>query len=192
MNRSNLIFLLIGTAMIFFSCSGDNPMAPKSNQGDPMMAAKFNPTDLVTTSLAKKPSPNLVGTTNTPFTFTPPTFWNGTIDFGGVIYGLTFISYDAPRDYSQASPFEEDFIIYEFGTDWTIPANVYLTGWDNGVVTKANRPPDPCKFVANGEVEIANSPFEMWLGRKVHISGIVYWHPTSGLPDYATSTFRIN
>ncbi len=79
MKHSNLIFLVIGTVMIFFSCSGDNPMAPNSNQGDPMMATESNSTDQVTISLAKKPSPNLVGTALVDFTFTPPTFWNGTI-----------------------------------------------------------------------------------------------------------------
>jgi len=42
MKRSILILLVIGTVMIFFGCSGDNPMAPKLNQSDQ-----------VTTTLAK-------------------------------------------------------------------------------------------------------------------------------------------
>ena len=100
--------------MIFFGCQEDSALSPVSDQNDQVPA-----------SLAKKPAPNLIGTTYTPFTFTPPTFWNGTIDFG--VYGkysITFVSHDAPREYSQASPFHEDFIIYELGADWTQPETV--------------------------------------------------------------------
>jgi len=52
MKRSILLFLVIGTVMIFFGCSGDNPMAPKLNQSDPM-AKELNQSDQVTTTLAK-------------------------------------------------------------------------------------------------------------------------------------------
>jgi hypothetical protein len=143
----------------------------------------------VTNSLAK---PHLTGHQVTPFTLTPPTFWNGTVDFGeDGKYGLTFVSYDPPRAYSQASPFYEDFYIYELGN----PANVYLKGWNAGVVTYANNPPDPCKFLANGKVDEAYGPLEEWLGRNVHIRGTVYWiiDPVVGMiPEYAEATFRIN
>ncbi|MBT8380478.1 MAG: hypothetical protein KJN64_14760 [Ignavibacteria bacterium] len=177
-----LVFLVIGATLIFFGCSENNPSASELSQGDQ-----------VTNSLAKKP---LTGHQITPFTLTPPTFWNGTVDFGeDGKYGLTFVSYEPPRAYSQASPFYEDFYIYEEGSDWTNPANVYLKGWNAGVVTYANNPPDPCKFLANGKVEEAYGPLEEWLGRNVHIRGTVYWKidPVVGMiPEYAEATFRIN
>ena len=99
------VFLVIGATMIFLGCQEDSVIAPVSDQSDQ-----------VPVSLAKaKPSPNLIGTTNCLFSFAnPPIFWKGTIDFGEKgIYGLYFISYDPPRDYSQASPFYEDFVIYD-------------------------------------------------------------------------------
>jgi hypothetical protein len=177
-----LVFLVIGATLIFFGCSEKNPSAPELSQGDQ-----------VTNYLAKKP---LTGHQVVPFTLTPPTFWNGTVDFGEEgIYGLTFVSYEPPRAYSQASPFYEDFYIYEEGSDWTNPANVYLKGWNAGVVTYANNPPDPCNFLANGKIEEAYGPLEEWLGRNVHIRGTVYWiiDPVVGMiPEYAEGTFRIN
>jgi hypothetical protein len=180
MKHLMLVFLVIGATLIFFGCSENSTSAPELSQGDQ-----------VTNSLAK---PHLTGHQVTPFTLTPPTFWNGTVDFGeDGKYGLTFVSYEPPRAYSQASPFYEDFSIYELGN----PANVYLKGWNAGVVTYANNPPDPCKFLANGKVEEAYGPLEEWLGRNVHIRGTVFWnpvpHPDFGLlPDHAEATFRIN
>lgn len=52
MKRSILILLVIGTVMIFFGCSVDNPMAPNLNQNDPM-AKELSQSDQVTTTLAK-------------------------------------------------------------------------------------------------------------------------------------------
>ena len=180
MKRLILMFLVIGTVLIFFGCQEESALAPELDQSDQVPAS------------LTKPLPNLIGTANTPFTFTPPTFWNGTVDFGVAgEYSITFISYDPPRQYSQASPFYEDFIIYELGTDWTIPENVYLKGWNAGVVTYANNPPDPCKFLANGKIEEAYGPLEMWQGRNVHIRGIVNWISV-GVPQGALGTFRIN
>jgi hypothetical protein len=186
MRLSILVFLIIGATFIFFGCSENNPSASELSQSDQ-----------VTNSLAK---PHLTGTQVAPFTFTPPTFWNGTVDFGVKgKYGITYVSYENPRAYSQASPFYEDFYIYEEGTvfDWQNPENVILKGWNAGVVTYANNPPDPCKFLANGKVEEAYGPLEEWDGRNVHIRGTVFWnpvpHPELGLlPDHAEATFRIN
>jgi len=124
MKKIIFMFLLIGAVMFFWSCTENNPSAPELSQSDQ-----------VTNSLAKKTAPSLTGTAHADFTFTPPTFWNGTITFGEETYGLTFFSFDAPRDYSQASPFYEEFIIYTLGTDWTNPDNVVMKGWDAGVVT---------------------------------------------------------
>jgi hypothetical protein len=180
MKRLFLAILFTGIALLYFGCSEKNPSAPELSQSDQ-----------VTNSLAK---PHLIGEQVTPFTFTPPTFWNGEVDFGEEgKYGITYVSYENPRGYSQASPFYEDFIIHELGN----LENVVLRGWNAGVVTYANNPPDPCKFLANGKVEEAYGDFAEWEGRNVHIRGTVFWnpvpHPDFGLlPDHAEATFRIN
>lgn len=183
MKRLIFVFLVIGATMIFFGCSENNSTAPELSQSD-----------LVTNTMAKKPAPNLIGEAVIDFTFTPPTFWNGTIDFGtDGKYGMTFISYDPPRDFSQASPYYEDFYIYELGTDfdWENPTNVVMKGWNAGVVTYANKDPEPVKVRANGEIVEAFGSFKMWESRKVHMQGLVYWESV-GLPDVAISTVRIN
>jgi hypothetical protein len=181
MKRSILTFFVIGATLIFFGCTENNSTAPELSQSDQFV-----------NSLAKKPAQNLIGTAVANFTLTPPTFWNGTIDFGNGPYGITFISHGQPRDYSQASPFKEDFIIYELGN----PTNVYAEGWEAGVGSHANRAPETMKFVSNGKIEKAYGPLEMWEGRNVHISGAVEdWQNISGvgwIPVVALSTFRIN
>ena len=170
MKLSILVFLVIGATFIFFGCSENNPSAPGLSQSDQ-----------VTNTLAK---PHLTGTQNADFVLSnAPHYWIGTIVFDGVTYGLRYESLGPPRPYPQASPFEEYFEIYELGN----VANVYLAGPNAGVLNYANS-----KFVANGEVEVANDPFEMWLGRNVHISGTVFWEIYPVLPDYALATFRIN
>jgi len=189
MKHLMLVFLVIGATLIFFGCSERNPSAPGLSQSDQ-----------VTNTLAK---PHLTGTTYTPFNFPPlpdpggsglPVFWKGTIDFGEKgEYGIYFLSYGGPRGYSQASPFYEDFIIYDLSN----PYNVILKGWNAGVVTYANNPPEPCKFLANGKVEEAYGQFEEWQGRNVHLRGTVYWNPipipgVGLIPDHAEGTFRIN
>ena len=183
MKKIIFVFLLIGAAISFWSCSENIPSAPELNQGDQLSQHS---------ALAKKPAPSLIGEAVIDFTFTPPTFWNGTIDFGADgKYGMTFISYDPPRDFSQASPYYEDFVIYELGTDWTDDANVVIKGWNAGVVTYANKDPEPVKVRANGEIVEAYGSFETWKGRKVHMRGMVYWKSV-GVPDVAISTVRIN
>jgi hypothetical protein len=175
-----IVTLIIGAAMIFMGCSEDNPSAPVLSQSDQM------------DNTLLKPSANFTGIIEADFTFTPPTFWNGTIDFGtGVKYGLTFISLGKMRQYSQARPFEEEVIIYELGTDWTNPANVYLRGLHTGMMTLANKMPDPVKFRANGKINEACGPFELWQGRNYHIDGVVTYVAV-GQPEGADGTFRIN
>jgi hypothetical protein len=70
---------------------------------------------------------------------------------------------------------------------------IYVNAQDAlpGVVTYANNPLDPAKFVANGQIEEAYGPFASWQGRRVHIRGDVYWIAV-GVPERAEGTFRIN
>lgn len=182
MKKSVIISMVLGASLVFFGCSEDNFVTPALEHAD-----------LETTTLkSAKPAPKLVGTTHTDFTLTPPTFWNGTIDFEEQgVYGLTFISHTAPRDYSQASPFSEDFIIYELGTDWQDPANVLMKGTNAGVVVLANKVPEPVKVIDNGEITEAYGIFSEWDGRQLHFSGMVYWL-APGLPDYCDGVMRIN
>ena len=141
---------------------------------------------------AKKPAANLIGDTDCPFTITPPTFWNGTVDFGSKgIFGLTFFSEGAPRDYSQASTFYETWVIYYLESDYNDPANVVMRGWNKGVVTFANSVPDPVNFNANGKVTEAYGPLEAWEGCNWHVKGLVYW-VAPGLPEKAVGQVRIN
>ena len=175
MKKLILVLLVIGATIIFLGCQEDNSLAPVADQSDQAQIAK--------------PSANLIGTTDCPFSFdNPPIFWKGTIDFGEKgIYGLYFISYDPPRDYSQASPFHEEFVIHEYLNE----GKVYLKGWNKGVVSYANTDPEPVKFRANGKIMEAYGPFEEWQDCNVHMSGLVYWI-TVGVPEKAVGTFRTN
>jgi hypothetical protein len=170
--------------MLFFGCT-ESPFLPAAEDDLPMAQDAF-------LKSVKKPAAHLIGDTDCPFTITPPTFWNGTVDFGSQgVFGLTFFSEGAPRDYSQASPFSETWVIYEEGTDYNDPANVVMRGWNEGVVTYANKMPDPVNFHANGRVTEAYGPFESWEGCNWHLKGIVYW-VAPGLPEKAIGQVRIN
>jgi len=181
MKSSNLVFLVLGVTIIFFGCSKDDSLTPESDLSDQ-----------VTTSLksAKKPSAHLTGAMDlyfNPGVFLDPTepVWVGTIVLEGQDeYGMRFFSLSAPRTYSQARPFEEYFEIFEIGDE-----TVVLAGHDAGVSTLANS-----KYRMNGEIEVANYPFEEWLGRGVHMSGIITWQDEAPLivPATAPGTFRIN
>ena len=169
MKRLILLFLFIGIALLYFGCSENNPSAPELSQSDQ-----------VTNSLAKP----LTGTVY--LDFNPANFpyvWAGTVTFGTETYDLRYLSVgDPPPPPPQAFVFEERFEIYEGGHIGD-PNYLVLEGPDAGVMNNGN---GNSKFVANGEVETANWPFEMWMGRNVHINGIAF------LPDYAIGTFRIN
>ena len=78
MKKLILVFFVIGTVMVFLGCQEESALTPELSQNEQI------PASLV------KPLPNLTGTTYTPFTFTPPTFWNGTIDFGYVHPSVNF------------------------------------------------------------------------------------------------------
>ena len=169
MKLSILVFLVIGATLIFFGCSENNPSAPELSQSDQ-----------VTHTLAK---PHLTGTTDADFTGVFPYFWVGTIIIDDVTYGLRFESVgDPPPPPPQAFVFDERFEIWD--VDFT---TLYLAGTDDGVLNYGNS-----KFVANGEVDVANYPFEEWMGRNVHINGVVSWVEYPMLPEKAIGTLRIN
>jgi len=192
MKNSVLMFLVIGVTVFFFGCSENYPGAPE-----------LNPIDQDATSLKseKKPSANLKGTMELTFNlagaFDPQIpVWEGTIMFEGYqdAFGLRFFHLSPDKGFSQASPFEEYFEIY----DKDDPDIVYLGGPDAGVTTLANKPPDPCKYRMNGEIDVANAPFEGWLGRNVHMSGIITWQNVGTpeapiiVPATAPGILRIN
>ncbi|MHA1947481.1 MAG: hypothetical protein ACXAC6_05675 [Candidatus Hodarchaeales archaeon] len=122
--------------------------------------------------------------------------WVGTIDIDGYgVYGMRFFHLTPFKDYSQASPFEEYFEIYNLDT------GVVLGGSDVGLTVLANKPPEPVKYIMNGMVLEATGGFEEWLGRNVHMSGIITWtflilpdgtQTDILVPDTAPGTFRIN
>jgi len=187
MKHSNLVFLAIGVAIIFFGCSKDDFLAPESDQRDQ-----------VTASLkSAKPSSNLMGTMELDFTFgawPEVPVWVGTVDFEeDGVFGIRFFHLSEFRDFSQVSPFEEYFEIYDL-----VDGTVVLAGPDIGRTILANKPPEPCKYVMNGEIDVATEPFDMWLGRKVHMSGIITWQvletPDGPViaPATAPGTLRIN
>ena len=191
MKRSFLLSLVIGVTIIFFGCSENSFMTPEFDQSDQVTAHLKSD---------NKPSPNLTGTMDLYFDIlaVPPgdPVWVGTIYFEGYgEYGMRFYHLSPFRDYSQASPFEEYFEIFDLGD-----GTVVLGGPDVGVTTLANKPPDSCKYRMNGEIDVAAEPFEMWLGRNVHMSGIITWQfitlpdgtVIGPVPETAPGTFRIN
>ena len=184
MKQSISLLLIIGVSIMFFGCSENNLVPALDDPAQLEQVANFKS--------AKKPAANLVGDTYCPFTLTHPTYWNGTVDFGNQgVFGLTFFSTDPPRDYSQASPFYETWVIYYEDSDYDDPANVVMRGWNKGVVTYANKAPEPVNFHANGKVTEAYGPLLDWEGCNWHVSGLVYW-VVPGLPEKAVGQVRIN
>ena len=178
------------TVIIFFGCQEEATLAPVANQSD--QGPEF---------LAKKPAANLKGEMDLQFDvfaiWPEEPVWVGTITFEeNGTYGMRFFHFSPFKEYSQASPFEERFEIYTVvGEDTT----VVLAGPDEGVTTLANKPPeDPTKYRMNGEIDLAREPFEEWLGRNVHMSGIITWQTLQTpegpvvAPDTAPGIFRIN
>ena len=181
MKKLNVLLLLMGVSVLFFGCS-ENALVPD----DPVQEDAYF-------KGAKKPAAVLVGEFNCPFTLTPPTFWNGTVDFGDLgTFGITFFSLTEPRAFSQASTFKEEWVVYYENTDYTDPANVVLRGWSKGVVTYANKAPEPVNFLENGKVTEAYGELEAWEGCNWHGKGLVYFTDIPGLPEKASGTVRIN
>ena len=164
-----LLFLFTGITLLYFSCSQNDPIISDLNKSDPI-----NPI------LAKT---HLTGTIDMDFTGTPPYFWVGTVTFGTETYGLQFKSVGSPPPPPpRAFVFVERFEIWDEGF-----TTLYVEGPNAGVVPCGND-----KFIANGRVETANQPFEMWIDRNVHINGNIDWVIPCVLPDGGTGTIRFN
>ena len=147
--------------MIFVSCNENNPISPELSQ-----------MDLSNTTLTKKPVATLNGTMELDFMFENPV-WVGKVDLEGYgEYGIRFYNLGG-KDVGNASHFVENFEIYDLQS----PTTIYLGASDFGVVSLANS-----KYRMNGEVDMANAPFTDWLGRNVHMSGIITWQ-TLETPD---------
>lgn len=184
MKRLLIMFLVLGLTLIFINCSENIPSAPELNQADQ-----------INTTLSKKPAAKLVGTMELDFVAglyeedeLKNVVWDGTINFEGVdvLYGIRFHHLSPSKGFSNASPFEEYFEIYDLGD----PTQLYLGGPDVGVTTLANS-----KYRMNGEIDLANAPFEEWLGRHVHMSGVITWQTLpdgSVKPETAPGILRIN
>jgi|GEM_PF-3422016 len=115
-------------------------------------------------------------------------YWNGTIDFGEEygVYSIAFFS-----EPSKAAPqFEEEFIVYEMGTDWSVPENVVLKAYHKGRLPQPNSENAPVKAIANGKITEASAPFENCLGRTEHSIANVFFEP-GPLPT-CTGIVRIN
>ena len=74
MKQSISLLLIMGVSIVFFGCS-ENTLVPALD--DPAQLEQ-----VANMKSAKKPAANLVGDTDCPFTGPPPTWWNGTVDFG--------------------------------------------------------------------------------------------------------------
>ena len=162
------IFLFFGIATLYISCSDNNPSAPSLSQDNQ-----------VTNTLDKKPAANLIGEMD--LNYMPG--WDGSITFeDGSTYGIRFFHLSDKMT----------GVAYHFGERWEIydGQGVLMAGPDEGV-SPGPKFPDPTKYVMNGYVEEANGDFAEWLGRNVHMSGVITYD-ASGYPLTAPGTFRVN
>jgi len=125
--------------------------------------------------------------------------WVGTITIGEDVFGMAFFNTGTGKPFDEQPAdnvfFEETWVIYEtlefsFDDDGVletfVPGPVVLSGYDRGITTVANS-----KYHMNGDVRVAEGQFAEWLGRNVHMSGIIEWYDF-GAPQYAPGVFRIN
>ena len=118
-------------AVIFISCAQNNSYSPGDKKSDRTVK-----------SLKEKSTQKLIGKAFVNFTQTPPTFWNGVVDFENYgRYNITYIGYEPPKDSGNNKIFTEDFIIYEIGN----PNNILLKGSQSGKLVNANKKPIPTK-----------------------------------------------
>lgn len=170
MKHSIWIIFIVVVTILFFACNERPSTAPEMTQNE-----------FVGNTIAKKPAPNLIGEIYCDFTGTPPYFWVGTVDFGGgVVHGIKYEALTR-KDVGNVFHFTENFEIY----DLEPPYDIYLAGSDFGVVSWSN-----LEGRMNGVVEVANPPYEGWLGRKVHMGGALIMGPDG--PLAFDGTIRIN
>ena len=153
-------------------------------------SAPYLPDDEAMLKAAKKPLPNLVGTTTEFIKFDGPYLFMGTIDFsasGMGIYNIAYLILDqTEKEFANANQLTETFYIYEEGATLE-PGNILMSGTNSGVLIGGS------KFITNGKVELAIGDFDGWAGRNVHVNGyVVEFDETYGFPKELTSTFRIN
>jgi hypothetical protein len=177
MKRLILVFFLIGITAIYFSCSDNIPSAPQLNQSDQ-----------VTNTLDKKPAANLIGIVATTLVYDPSSgsdvSWIGTIDFEGhPIYQIIFHAGEGTEFRGKSFHYVESWEIFNSS------GVLLLAGSDEGIEPPLNINKEAQKFMSNGVVEVANVPFEMWLGRNAHQDGVVTSDETG---TYANGILRIN
>jgi len=128
--------------------------------------------------------------------------WVGTVTFEEGEYGMAFFPVGTGKSFEEDPPFkggppkvhffEEVWRIYELGDGFSYtvddftPGPLVMEGSDTGITNIKNS-----KYHMNGIVDIANGPFEEWIGRSVHMRGLVEW-AGPGVPQYGDGTFRIN
>ncbi|MEA3509946.1 MAG: hypothetical protein U9R51_00785 [Actinomycetota bacterium] len=125
--------------------------------------------------------------------------WVGTVTFDGDEFGIAFFLLGTGKPFEvdppgQAGFFGEIWRIYD-GLDYELvdgvltvfePGPVVMWGYDTGMVSLKNS-----KYHMNGSVEYAGHDFEEWLGRSVHMGGVIEWYDF-GAPQFAPGTFRLN
>ncbi|MCP5023339.1 MAG: hypothetical protein GY930_16410 [bacterium] len=133
--------------------------------------------------------------------------WAGTVELDGDLYEMIFIPTDR-KEVGNAVHFWEDWLIYPRDEEDLVfefspgdprvltschPGDIapVLWGADKGVGTLND------KYRMNSTIDGANAPFGEWLGRNVHMSGIIEWYddptlPWDGAPHYAPGVFRAN
>jgi len=188
MKGAYLVLLLIGIALFYLGCSDDGPTMADLQKGDQLIESDGIQVEQTAGTVAKKPQPTLIGKMYIKFVGPGPIPWDGQVDFEGYgWYGLRFYNLSGPpRDFSQASPFEEYFEFYDLGD----PTVVYMAGTDAGVVSYANS-----LARANGKIEVANPPFEKWLDRNAQFRVSISWKTLPNgvvMPDSSLGTFRLN
>jgi hypothetical protein len=172
-----IMFLVIGTSLLFFGCSDESALAPELGQSCQ-----------VTNFLAKKPISD-----STDYDFVGHLGildgegrllgWIGTIsgDINGVIKWWMV----PPMSYTgQASHYEDRFEI------WNADTTVLLLAGDEAGTTTARHGKNS-NWRTNGTVSEVGPGYEDWLGRNNHAEGHFTW-AAPGLPDHGTGTFRIN
>ena len=177
MKKLIFIFLFFGIAILYTGCSDNNPSAPALSQDDQ-----------VTNTLDKKPAANLIGIVAATLVYDPSSgsdvSWIGTIDFEGhPIYQIIFHAGEGTEFRGKSFHYVESWEIFNSS------GVLLLAGSDEGIEPPLNINKEAQKFMSNGVVEVANVPFEMWLGRNAHQDGVVTSDETG---TYANGILRIN